>query len=626
MPSSQNFVGATTAVIDTNTTGAASKAAMGAIVLASAWLLSGSGAIAQIPAPPSTPQQTTRADKPTSDSYQLLYVDPAAGRDVANGSSEQPLRTITRAIEIATPSTVIVLAPGRYNQASGEVFPIRLKPGVTIQGAPGSRERSAIIEGSGVYESPTRSQQDVAIVAADSAGIAQVAISNPNGYGVWIESASPTILETAFVGSRQTGIYVSGGSPRIQNNYFAGNQVAGLIVFGASNASVASNTFDGTGDAIRIAEGASPEIVGNRIINNNASFVVIGDANPVIRTNQVVGNQHNNVVRVASGNRETLAVKPTARTSQVPTPADAVPGELTNNLPTLAASLPVAPPQTIAAVRPASTPPASTPPASPRVETSPRVEASPRRQSAPLEPIELLPALEEDSSTQETVTQARERQEREEQLANDQGSDTQAIDVRVAETNAESTLSRRGTDEGRIPAGSPGAALDALRSSVALSPRAVSGENPDSPILRRRRGRLRREDSDRNEEIENRREPDVSPLPSPSDSRLSVPGSRIPLGSSGSGRIFSPPSPGVGGPPAPPSRAQALGLYYRVFVEASDPFQQDEVRAVVGDAFRTRFEGRTVMQVGAFPTEEEAEERQRILEDNGFNARIEYIR
>ena len=32
------------------------------------------------------------------------------------------------------------------------------------------------------------------------------------------------------------------------------------------------------------------------------------------------------------------------------------------------------------------------------------------------------------------------------------------------------------------------------------------------------------------------------------------------------------------------------------------------------------------MQVGAFPTEEEAEERQRILEDNGFNARIEYIR
>ena len=76
---------------------------------------------------------------------------------------------------------------------------------------------------------------------------------------------------------------------------------------------------------------------------------------------------------------------------------------------------------------------------------------------------------------------------------------------------------------------------------------------------------------------------------------------------------------------APSSRAQALGLYYRVFVEATDPYVQDDVRSVVADAFRTSFEGRTVMQVGAFSTEVEAEDRRQLLEDYNFDARVEYL-
>jgi hypothetical protein len=52
---------------------------------------------------------------------------------------------------------------------------------------------------------------------------------------------------------------------------------------------------------------------------------------------------------------------------------------------------------------------------------------------------------------------------------------------------------------------------------------------------------------------------------------------------------------------------------------------QDEVRSVVPDAFRTFFDGQTVMQVGAFPTEDEAQDRKRMLEDNDLSARVEYI-
>ena len=251
-----------------------------------------------------SPRRVATGARDQAPTYQTLYVDPDAGDDTATGVQNQPFKTVTHALAMAPPNTVIVLAPGRYTQSTGEVFPLQLKPGVTIQGAPGSRDRTAIIEGGGNFTSPTRSQQNAAILAADRAGIAQVAISNPDGYGVWIESASPTILESAFIGSRQTGIYVASGSPRVQSSYFSGNQVAGLIVFGLSSASIQSNIFDGTGDAIQVMEGATPEIIGNRMTNNDAAVVLVGSARPTLRDNQMTGNRRNDVVEVAAAARD----------------------------------------------------------------------------------------------------------------------------------------------------------------------------------------------------------------------------------------------------------------------------------------------------------------------------------
>lgn len=515
---------------------------------------------------PGTPA-TAIANRPATtqaNSYQTLYVNPSVGSDSADGMEAQPLRTVTRALEVAPPNTVIVLAPGRYNQNSGEVFPLQLKPGVTIQGTPGSNDRTAIIEGGGSFNSPTRSRQNAAIIAADRAGIAQVAISNPDGYGVWIESASPTILESAFVGNRQTGIYVAGGSPRVQGSYFSGNQVAGLIVFGSSSANIQSNIFDGTGDAIRVLEGATPEIVGNRITNNEAGVVLVGDARPVIRDNQVAGNRNNDVVEVAARNRR--AVTPAEETAAI------------------------AQSETAKAPDPVPQTPASAP--------------------APARPIEVVPAPAQPSTSQVALRPAAAPAtsvSSEDFESNASSSNASSIEREVAAID----------DDGQIPAGAPGSALQALQSGIALGPRAVTGENPDTPRLIRNR-RPERRQPERTSDPEHR-----SPV---NNNRLAVPNSSIPLGSGGSSTVFSPPNGGAGAPPAPPSRAQALGLYYRVFVEASDPFMQDSVREVIPDAFRTRFEGRTVMQVGAFPTEDEAEARRRILEDNNFNVRVEYIR
>ena len=497
----------------------------------------------------------------TTTGYQTLYVNPTSGSDRAGGVADQPLRTVTRALELAAPNTVIVLAPGRYTQSSGEVFPLRLKSGVTIQGAPGMRDRDAVIEGGGSFESPTRSQQNAAIVAADRAGIAQVAISNPDGYGVWVESASPTILESAFVGNRQTGIYVTGGSPRVQGSYFSGNRVAGLIIFGVSSANIQGNTFEKTGDAIRVMNGATPEITDNRITNNEAGLVLIGDSHPVLRDNKITGNRQDNVVEIASRAEDIDSSTASAADEE-------------------AAEQPIVSPQSLQ--------PVARPTASRLLVNKPVVE-----EPAADEPI----AAEEPTAAEPPESQ-----------------------LAIGGNSAASA---------EPAAGAPGSALAALRSGI-TSETLLASRASDSSAIRPRVLQSRPESESESESFPDpTSEPSVYSAPAVNNNRLAVPSSSIPLGS-GASAVFSPPQGGggggVGSPPAPPSRAQALGLYYRVFAEASDPVIQDEVRDIVPDAFRTQFEGRTVMQVGAFPTEDEAKDRKRLLEDYNIDVRVEYIR
>ena len=569
-----------------------------------------------------TPQQL--AAGVTADNYQTLYVNPDIGSDQADGIADQPMQTVTRALEMATPNTVIVLAPGKYNQASGEVFPLQLKSGVTIQGTPGERNRTAIIEGGGNFNSPSRSQQNAAVVAADRAGIAQVAISNPDGYGVWIESASPTILESAFVGNRQTGIYVTDGSPRVQGSYFSGNRIAGLVVFGTSNANIESNTFEGTGDAIRVVDGATPSIVGNRMTNNDAGLVLIGSAKPVLRDNRMEGNRRNDVVEIAASTQGGLA--------SLPALANDTTGQPANQPAPVAEPIAIEPDVSESAIQPVEPRSATNLTlSSENADVIPGDRLGLTSETAPpiveATPPDIRSRLLEQAEAEEAARAQAEQRQAEQRQAESVPVEvsTEPAPIETAESASQPEIEADAVS-GNIPAGAPGSALAALQSGlptsetppiVSLAPRAVTGGNPDSPVL-----------PPRNRRDSPRREEEVRPeIRRPTNNnRLAVPSSNIPVGSGGSSTIFSPPSGGVGSPPAPPSRAQSLGLYYRVFVEASDPFVQDDVKEVVPDAFRTRFEGRTMMQVGAFPTEEEAEDRKKLLERSNFDARIEYIR
>lgn len=233
----------------------------------------------------------------------VLFVNPSIGDDNQGGGNEShPLKTITQALKIATSDTVIKLAEGTYSAGTGELFPLILKPGVTIQGNASSKGRNIIITGGGDYLSRSFGSKNVAIVAATKARLIGVTVtnSNPRGYGLWIESTHMTVSNNTFTGSTQDGVMVTGnGAPIISNNIFYRNGANGITITGTSRPQIKENLFQETGFAINIAEKAEPTLTGNQIQNNRSGIVIQAASRPILRNNLIEGNKEDGLVAIA---------------------------------------------------------------------------------------------------------------------------------------------------------------------------------------------------------------------------------------------------------------------------------------------------------------------------------------
>lgn len=153
-----------------------------------------------------------------------IFVDPVRGHDrQGTGSELAPLRTITRALSVAQPNTVIILSPGTYSAATGERFPLRLRSGVTLYGDPEGRGAAVTIAGGGRLDTRL-GRQHAAILGADGAGLNGVTVSNSGGIGVWIPSGNLWVVNSTFRGNGGDAIALAGSSsPVVRNNRYLGN-------------------------------------------------------------------------------------------------------------------------------------------------------------------------------------------------------------------------------------------------------------------------------------------------------------------------------------------------------------------------------------------------------------------
>jgi parallel beta-helix repeat protein len=229
----------------------------------------------------------------------IFFVSPTIGNDqTGNGSTQAPFRTISHVLSLVTESTnvIIQLSSGTYGTASGEIFPLRLKPGIILRGNEAQRGSGIAIAGGGNYVSPTFSSQNIAILGADRSELRGITISNPspNGYGLWLESTSPIVVNNTLTGSNQDGIFVTGNSTAlITKNIFVTNGASGISIAGISSPEVRDNIFNRTGFGININQNATPSLIGNIISGNQDGVVAQADSKPLLRGNVIEKNLRN---------------------------------------------------------------------------------------------------------------------------------------------------------------------------------------------------------------------------------------------------------------------------------------------------------------------------------------------
>lgn len=231
---------------------------------------------------------------------QTLYVDPAQGRDSDGGNGFahsdrlHPLRTLTAALKRAQPQTIIQLLPGTYTSANGENFPLIVPPGVIIMGDERNHGQHIAIEGNGLYYSHAFQQQNVTLILGDRAQLRGITLTNraPKGIGIWIETASPTVINTTISRCTLAGIAVIGNSkPQIQDNRITQNGSAGIFLRRNAKGEIIRNHCHATGYGITLSDDSAPLVTDNTCTGNQVGIYLSHRVQPVLRRNRLEENQ-----------------------------------------------------------------------------------------------------------------------------------------------------------------------------------------------------------------------------------------------------------------------------------------------------------------------------------------------
>ena len=228
-----------------------------------------------------------------------LYVNPQIGKDAAAGNSQNPYKTLTRALVAASSGTTIQLAPGTYNAAGGEIFPLVVPTGVMVLGHEPSKGKEILIQGSGKYNSPTFGQQNITMRLDSNAQVRGVTVTNSadKGTAVWIESTAPIVANNTFARCGREGIFVTGtGKPLILDNLFTENASSGVFLVRNAKGEVRRNLCQKTGYGIAISDSAAPLVSDNNLVSNNAGIFLSRSARPVLRRNLIEKNTNGGLV------------------------------------------------------------------------------------------------------------------------------------------------------------------------------------------------------------------------------------------------------------------------------------------------------------------------------------------
>lgn len=599
-------------------------------------------ATAQIPTVTGQKQDSVK----TMSQVNVLFVNPNIGDDAGNGGERTPLKTITKALQVANANTVIMLTQGTYSTQTGEIFPLMLKPSVSIQGESNTKGRGIVIQGGGEFLSRTFGRQSVTMVGANSAGLTGVTVTNPNprGYGLWIEYCSPVVVDNTFTGNTQDGIAVNGdGAPTIRQNYFYRNGANGITIGGNSQPQVRENVFQQTGFGVNITQNAKPLIVSNSIQENRTGIVVQANSHPILRSNRIQDSKEDGLVTLAQSSPDlgnarepggnefrnngrydinASAAKQAIAAYGNTLVSNRIAGRVDTNGTTAAIAHKV---QSSAVAKEdvgtregnlrdfnnnsssrqlnQQQQPAQQSTLPPKLVAVNQKQPSSKASGFPTPTSLAYDRRQTPTPTSQTsASKPSTPQLNYVQISPDTSSNTIEFVAPQQDTRTNSlSLPRLSISASNVTA-SPRQPISA--SNVTASPRQRITTSSSLPVL--------------------------EPAPVGASALLPVPDSNVPLGNTGNMRKVSTPrttpvEDSKGSLPQIAARTAQIDLRYRVIVEADNEQQQQIVKLIAPAAFQTVWHGRGVMQVGVFSSRYNADNIVRMLNDKGLKAVVEPI-
>ena len=178
----------------------------------------------------------------------LYYVNASSGSDSNTGTAAgSAFKTITKAISVAKSGNTVFVAPGTYNSALGETFPITIPAGVSLVGDESGKGSTTIITGSGPagYSSDT-----CAVVPSTGSTLGGFTVTCTTQMGILLQATAGAdnivIRNNSITGNVAIGIYVTAGTGgSITGNLFTSNGSADLTyVASGGSSSVSGNTFN----------------------------------------------------------------------------------------------------------------------------------------------------------------------------------------------------------------------------------------------------------------------------------------------------------------------------------------------------------------------------------------------
>lgn len=228
-----------------------------------------------------------------STSPSTWFINPSTGNDAAGGSQAAPFKTISRALRQAKAGDRIQLAPGTYNAASGETFPLVVPGNVTVIGNESNKGSGILVSGSGRFISRTFAGQNVTFLLETNAQLRGVTVTNPDtrGTGIWLESTNPVIVNCTFTNNKREGIFATGtASPAVYDNVAVRNDANGFSIARNAKGEWRRNVCQNTGFGIAISDQAAPYLAENRLFENRTGIVCGQDSRPVLRANVIERN------------------------------------------------------------------------------------------------------------------------------------------------------------------------------------------------------------------------------------------------------------------------------------------------------------------------------------------------